>query len=321
MAFLFSDSFDHYATGDMLEKWTQDIDSSIQNASAIGATGRRGSGAVRWTGSTYSGRCVTKLLISSGPTAVIGFAFQQSGTSFSGLTVDNNFTPSFYNHSNFIVGIRQGTVAQVWVRINGNGTLTVLRGESNSTVLGTTERALPFGVFVFVELKVLIDPTTGTIELRVNNETWLSLTAQNTRHTASATWNEIVIGGLRPQGGTGVIWDFDDLYVLDGSGAAPNTFLGDCRVDVRNMTAEGANAAWTPLSGTDNALMVDDAVPDDDARTTRHRLLGRRTRSWWKTRPCPAQRFSRHKWSSATRKQTPGRARWLRWWLVLPEQP
>jgi hypothetical protein len=53
--------------------------------------------------------------------------------------------------------------------------------------------------------------------------------------------------------------------VLDGSGAAPlNTFLGDCRVDARYPTAEGASSAWTPLSGTDNALMIDETAPDDD---------------------------------------------------------
>ena len=50
--------------------------------------------------------------------------------------------------------------------------------------------------------------------------------------------------------------------MLDGSGPAPfNDFLGDVRVDARYPTAEGANSAWTPLSGTDNALMVDDPGP------------------------------------------------------------
>jgi hypothetical protein len=59
--------------------------------------------------------------------------------------------------------------------------------------------------------------------------------------------------------------DYDDLYVLDGSGPAPrNDFLGDCRVDVRLPTAQGNSHAWTPTPVVDNALNVDDPAPDDE---------------------------------------------------------
>jgi hypothetical protein len=89
--------------------------------------------------------------------------------------------------------------------------------------------------------------------------TAIAVTGVNTSNTGAASWSGVSLG-TSPYNS-----DYDDLYVLDGSGAAPlNDFLGDCRVDARYPTAEGASSAWTPLSGTDNALMVDETAPDDD---------------------------------------------------------
>ena len=263
MALLFMDSFDHYATADLTKKWSGAIPISFEVIPSIGATGRHSSNGIRWAAGNFGGRTLTKLLATSGATVVVGFAFVQYAGTFSSLVVGTIFDPTIYNQANYVVAIRQAGTVQVWVRINQSGTLTVLRG---STELGTTVKALTAGagLYSFIELKVLIDSSVGTVNLQVNQEVWLSLTAQNTRNAASATWDEILIGGMRGGGSPYVGWDYDDVYVLDGAGPAPwNTFLGDCRVDVRNPTAAGATTGWTPSAGA-NWQNVDDVAPNDD---------------------------------------------------------
>jgi len=127
------------------------------------------------------------------------------------------------------------------------------------------------GVMAYVEWKVVIHPSAGTVEVRVNGNVvpGLNLTGQNTRASGFSTWTSVVLGtndnvGSSWSGGNLNV-DFDDVYVCDGSGSAPwNTFLGDCRVDALRPTAEGTSSQWTPLSGTDNAAMVNQTAPDDD---------------------------------------------------------
>jgi hypothetical protein len=145
---------------------------------------------------------------------------------------------------------------------DASGYLQVRRGNQFAAVIATSSVPLVVGIYYYVELKVTFHATAGSLELRVN----AAPVATFTGNTGTPTWNGFHCGAYA---------DFDDLYLLDGTGAAPwNDFLGDCRVDVRNPTAEGASSAWTPLSGTDNALMVDDPAPDDDTTYVSTTVIG-----------------------------------------------
>lgn len=258
MALLFLDSFDHYATADIVEKWTAS-NTSGGNSLTINTTGgRRSSGCFRWqNGNNSSERAaISKQLAPADATCVAGFA----------VAVPAGF-PS--TNGLQIAVILDGATDQVTLRLNSDYTLSVCRGANNGTVLGTTTALLTAGTFVYVEWKVLIHPSAGTVDVRVNGASVLSLTAQNTRNSANSAWTVFALGvvdAVFSSYNTNFLSiNYDDLYVLDGSGSAPlNDFLGDCRVDARYPTAEGASSAWTPLSGTDNALMVDETAPDDD---------------------------------------------------------
>ena len=46
---LYLDSFDHYATADITQRWTQLYVHTNPIAPVIGATGRRGTNGVRWS--------------------------------------------------------------------------------------------------------------------------------------------------------------------------------------------------------------------------------------------------------------------------------
>jgi hypothetical protein len=256
MALLFVDSFDHYATAALLQKYTQ-MSGGTAADPTIGAYGRRSTNGVRWSTTNDSGKALRKVIGASGATAIIGFSFVQTGA-FSGLHVSTN--ASFAAQSNIVCMFLQGGTNQVWVRINSTGTLSVLRG---STVLGTTTNALSVGVTYYIELKVLLHDSTGTVGLRVDGVSWLSLTGQDTVNTSSATWDEFAFGHVSSNLTT-ITWSADDLYVADGSGSDLNDFAGDVRIDVCQPTADGAATSFTPSTGADNYAMVDEAEADGD---------------------------------------------------------
>ena len=130
-------------------------------------------------------------------------------------------------------------------------------------------------MYTYIEWKVLIADTGGTVELRFDGQTVLSLTGLDTQDNAPSTWNIFVLGQVNNPSNTNAATrtlDYDDVYVCDGSGPAPwNNFLGDCRVDARFPTGPSANGApntgWTPSAGA-NYEAVDDAVPNDDTDYT-----------------------------------------------------
>ena len=260
MALLFMDSFDHYVTADMLEKWTSQQASGEGATPQIGASsGRHSSGSFRVNVASPLNNArggLIKTLTPSGVTAIIGVAVVPPTTSLVG------------SQGIQLASIRDGSSPQMSLRLNNDLTLSAVRGAHNGTVLGTSTATLTASAFVYIEWKVLIDPSAGTVDVRVNGTSVLALTAQNTRNTGATQWTGVGLGVLDSAFNT---WnggffniDYDDLYVLDGSGSAPcNAFLGDCRVDARFPTGAGSNTGWTPSTGA-NWQNVDDAAPNDD---------------------------------------------------------
>jgi len=262
MALLFMDSFDHYVTADLTEKWSSVVISGTSGAlNTINTTGgRRSSGAWRYTPGNDTLNAfgyIQKNLPATGATVVCGFAFNPSGASGgSGMP---------------IFSVLNGATSLTYLRLNSDLTLSVGRGghSGSPTLLGTTA-AVTAGAFTYVEIKLLLSATVGTVDVRFNGVSVLSLTAQNT--AAATTWTNIRLGLLSAAVGNSIVsgrtYDYDDLYVLDGAGAAPlNDLLGDVRVDARRPTAAGAVTGWTPLAGA-NWDAVNDTTPDDDTTYT-----------------------------------------------------
>lgn len=240
MALLWLDSFDHYATADIGEKYATISGVGAESISA--GNGRRSSACLDLF--SFTGSVTTPTFAPGNATAIVGVALKTN-----------------YLDNGDIFQIRSGATAQVQLALS-SGFVRVLRG-AGLAVLGTAVTgALTTGTFYFIELKAVIHPSAGSIVVRVNGAVVLTLSGINTAQTGVASWDNFY---TRNAYAGGITYQFDDLYILDGSGAAPlNDLIGDCRVDARYPTAEGASSAWTPLSGTDNALMVDETAPDDD---------------------------------------------------------
>lgn len=237
MGLLFLDSFDHYVTADLTEKWTANGSMLIS-----AAAGRNGTAGLR--GGASAANC-SRALATTANTLVVGVAFKLAG-----LTTH-------------IVEIGEAGATHVGVWAAADGSLNIdrtaaatwLNGVGTILASSTTGR-VAVGTSYHLQFKVVVgDAPSGSVEIRLNGTMVASATGVDTRNAGTGIANLVYLGGN---------CDFDDLYVLDNTGAALNDFLGDCRVDARYPTAEGASSAWTPLSGTDNALMVDEAAPDDD---------------------------------------------------------
>ena len=259
MALLFMDSFNHYATADMTEKWTS-TSSTGGGTLSIGATnGRRGGPGLRVSGSVSGASCLaSKTLAPADPTTIIvGFS----------LTVSAAPTTTA-GAAQFRV-LDGGTTQWSLVLLNDLRLRITLGGVTGTTIATSGVTGISLGVTAYVEAKVVIHPSAGTVDVRVNGVSVLSATGLNTRSSANNAWTSALLGiTTGPSDTHSGNTDYDDLYILDGSGDAPwNTFLGDCRVDACYPTAAGATTGWTPSAGA-NWQCVDEPAPNDDTDYT-----------------------------------------------------
>ncbi len=145
--------------------------------------------------------------------------------------------------------------SQVTLVVNADATLSVRRGTASGTLLGTSTLAFSAGIWYYVEFKATIDPSAGSFTVNVNGVQWLTASSQNTRNTANSTANQIAIG----TGGFSTTIEFDDLYSDDAG-----TFYGDCRVETKFATADGASSSFTRSTGTTNWGNISETVSNDD---------------------------------------------------------
>jgi hypothetical protein len=157
-------------------------------------------------------------------------------------------------------GVVQGTFS-----INTDGTISVWRGAPGvGAVVATSALAIIPNVFYFIELRHVIDNVAGILEVRVDGAVWVTF-AGDTQQTANATANAINLQTVTNFGGIFVTADHDDLYILDGTGAAPNnTYWGNTQIEALVPTGAGNYTEWTTLFGAPTHWQAEDEVPPDE---------------------------------------------------------
>ena len=174
MALLFMDSFDHYVTADITEKYV----STSGSATILPTGGRRSSGALQILSTTAASYAISKVL-SPNATVVVGVAHKYTA-------VPANISGIF--------DIRSGGTVQLTVTISTAGVIHVRRGGTTGTIIATGP-VIPTGAFIFLEMKSAIHASTGTIALRINGvDAFAPLTGQNTSNTGTAAWDQILLG-------------------------------------------------------------------------------------------------------------------------------
>lgn len=237
-ALMFMESFDGYSTAQLTSGRWNSVTLSVSGTSqALSAgTGRYGTQSWRVGYGVNAGQKVyVRKTFANTATWIVGMAFRASAL----IARD-------------MVSLCDSGTSQVDLAVRGNGTFEVTRG---GTVLGVSDPGaltLTENTYYFLELRATIG-AAGSVALRVNGVALLSLAGVNTQVTANSSANELVLGNFR-SGLTalanGTTADYDDLYVLDSTGAAPhNTFLGDCRV-VCLVPIGQELAEFAPSAGT-----------------------------------------------------------------------
>jgi hypothetical protein len=130
------------------------------------------------------------------------------------------------------------------------GVLTVYRGGSGGTVLGTVTlsgTALLPTTWGYWETKCVLSDTVGEVHVRYNGAAVLDLTGLDTKNAGTKT----VIDSVAYPSGFGdsaYITYIDDFYVVTGTGPSPTDFLGDCKV---STIYPSGNGDFSQLVGSD----------------------------------------------------------------------
>lgn len=137
-------------------------------------------------------------------------------------------------------------------------------GEFLIAVAGVAEYAtgyiMPKSSWNYLELKVVVHNSAGTLEFRVNGGTVWSTSGIDTQHGANAYLNHYAVGNCFGSGPTDRgICRFEDIYVA-------SDFLGDVRVQARFPNGTGNSSGLVGSDGDQllNYALVDETAPNDD---------------------------------------------------------
>jgi hypothetical protein len=142
---------------------------------------------------------------------------------------------------------RDGSTTQVNILMNVTDGVRVQR---NGTALGSTGpiAAIAAGIVFHIQVKAVIHPSAGSVTVKINNATVLTLTGVNTRATSNSYVNSVQFQNQ---------W-WDDIVV------SLDDWPGDLRCVAQLPTGDGATTDFTPSSGSASYAMVDESVQDSD---------------------------------------------------------
>jgi len=240
MAVVFMEGFDHVTSAQAVaaKGWVGGFIDAM--------TGRFGGQGMRHQGST-----TTHALPGSYTEAIIGAAMQWNNT----VQINSNML-GFVAGATIVAALRVVFVSPnyVWRVVNSAG-----------TTLATGTTPLSTGQWNYLELKVVVSATVGTVEVRLNGAATAECSGTSL-NTGSSNIDTII---LSAQNGQTI---FDDVYVVDTSGSSPtNTFLGDSRVETLYPSSNGTNTAWTgvytdvddPATFDNDTTYISSATPND----------------------------------------------------------
>jgi hypothetical protein len=185
--------------------------------------------------------------------------FRDDGGNFTHVTVEVNFFGDEGEENLAYLGVQLGT-----------GSAFFWEGEDDAENAGDpTFHALETGQWYYLEFRIKIGTTDGEVEVRVDGDRWFLGTGLDTSvggsdvmdqiwFSSADQWPNSTIGG-------GAIYRVADLHIVDPAVAGEQDFLYPAVVSVLYPSAEVVGEIdFTPQSGTNNALMVDEVQHDYD---------------------------------------------------------
>jgi hypothetical protein len=244
MALLFLDGFEEYTSGSgMSDTNTNQAIRWTYNAPTIATTARTAQNGITAKSLACNGDAGC-LLLPAPTTLIVGFNLMYTGWNRNFFGYTQAVTATYTNPS---TGLRVG--------INSTGNFIIVNN-STGTVLGTTALTYPANAWYHIQVKAVFNTgTSGSIELKVDDNSVLNLTGINTSGAATQI-NMMYVNGIS---GT---WTYiDDLYVCDGTGTINNDYLGPVGVYTMVPTGAGSSTQMTPSTGA-NWSCVDELPPN-----------------------------------------------------------
>lgn len=147
------------------------------------------------------------------------------------------------------------TTTHLSLYANADGSLSLYRGTSAGTLLGTSATGLvSVGVWYYCELYSVIDDTTGAYEVRIDGVNVLSGSGVDTRN--GGTNPEITVFGLGRQSSDRTF--YDDIYFITGDGVGVSGFQGEITIEGIRPNGAGNYTQLTPTGSATNWQNVDD---------------------------------------------------------------
>ena len=212
----------------------------------------------RWSSNTSGARI--------GPTTDITAAVTGSNPIYCGMAVKQDAGNAFY-----IGFLANGTLHVNLESFNG---LITVRRAGTATLATYTIPNYAANNWYYYEFGAVISDTSGSVEVRLNENTVISASNVDTQNggVASLYVNEVALDhAISPTN-----YNVTDWYVTNtnGSNPATNGFLGDIQIFSTVPDASGDVINFLPLSSS-NALMVDDGnSPDNDVTYVSSSLSG-----------------------------------------------
>ena len=262
MSLIFFDGFDQYNNfQDAVIKggW------SNWNSGAGGAGGyitntvRVGTGAaiILDHASPYGGGADAAFLSYQTPTNEYG------NTIYCGFALNLPYGASTYDFFR-INAVGLGAAAQLRMHVFFITTTTYqLQLYRGATLLATGSSVLHVNSWRYVEFKVLIDPTSGVCECKIDSVVDFSFSG-NTCDTGAHEVGGIVFVG---NGGFFTGAQIDDFYLCNSLGTFNNTYLGEQRAEIMTPNADNT-VAWVRNTGASNFSAVADPIGLPDENTT-----------------------------------------------------
>jgi len=237
MALLFMDGFGLYAynSASVKNRWT-----TAPNLTPSTAYGRFGTNGMRLDSSVYYLR--KNLSLVSKTQLVLGFAFKYY----------NALSPTYSSTYPFIRFLDETGVDQVKIHANTNFGFDVYNC-SDSLLGSSSNNVFSSNRWFYIEAKVVIHDTTGSVEVHLNGTTIINLTSQDTK-IGSAYVDQVMIRGIHASYDTYV----DDFYIDDSS------FHGDCHVREFQPDSDGNSSDFTRSTGSNDYECVDEAKSNED---------------------------------------------------------
>jgi len=221
VSLLFIDGFDHHAGWDGYSGRKWDTGSSAGPSVPVGR---------------FEGQCTVANTVgmsktfTSSPVVVTGFAKKVFG----------------YGGPEAFMIAYNGVTPLLELRLNTSTGVIQLTGPSNTPLHGESSFALPIGLWTYIEVKF---ENGGDVVIKADESVILSVSG-----VLASNVNRLKFRAR--EGFNNNTWNIDDLYILNGSGADNNNFLGDVRVQTRYPDATGFVHDFLPASGSNTSSNV-----------------------------------------------------------------